>query len=256
MNVEQFANELKVPSGLLIEQLQAAGVSVKGASDELSDQDKSRLSDYLRDKHGAKAPKTKITLTRKQTSEIKTADSSGKSRTIQVEVRKKRVLVKREAAAVAEEVPAPAPAPAPTPEVAAPTAPPVIDAEELKAREEEARRQAELRAVQEAELKAKQEREAAARRQEEEAKARSEESAKAAPVGEKPAAKPEAKKPSVKPKVEKTEVKKGKAIEEPPGGKKALKVRGALESEGGAGVRARPSTTRLSSPSLCPPASP
>ncbi|MDD3530765.1 MAG: translation initiation factor IF-2 associated domain-containing protein, partial [Gallionellaceae bacterium] len=105
MNVEQFANELKVAPALLVEQLQAAGVSVSGTTDALSDQDKARLLDYLRDKHGAKAPKTKITLTRKQTSEIKTADSSGKARTIQVEVRKKRVLVKREApVAAAEEV--------------------------------------------------------------------------------------------------------------------------------------------------------
>lgn len=97
MNVEQFANELKVAPALLVEQLQAAGVPVRGIADSLSDQDKARLLDYLRDKHGAKEPKTKITLTRKQTSEIKTADSTGKARTIQVEVRKKRVLVKREA---------------------------------------------------------------------------------------------------------------------------------------------------------------
>jgi translation initiation factor IF-2 len=103
MNVEQFANELKVAPALLVEQLQAAGVAVQGTADALSDQDKARLLDYLRDKHGAGAPKTKITLTRKQTSEIKTADSSGKSRTIQVEVRKKRVLVKREAPVAAEE---------------------------------------------------------------------------------------------------------------------------------------------------------
>ena len=40
--------------------------------------------------------KKKITLTRRQTSEIKQADGSGKARTIQVEVRKKRVFVKRE----------------------------------------------------------------------------------------------------------------------------------------------------------------
>lgn len=96
MNVEQFATELKVDPALLVKQLQAAGVSVKGAGDTLSDLDKTRLLDYLRGKHGASAPKTKITLTRKQSSEIKTADSSGRTRTVQVEVRKKRVLVKRE----------------------------------------------------------------------------------------------------------------------------------------------------------------
>jgi translation initiation factor IF-2 len=54
------------------------------------------LLDYLRGKHGAQEPKTKITLTRKQSSEIKTADSTGRTRTVQVEVRKKRVMIKRE----------------------------------------------------------------------------------------------------------------------------------------------------------------
>ncbi len=96
MNVEQFATELKVAPTLLVEQLQSAGVTVQGVGDVLSDQDKSRLLDYLRGKHGAKEGKTKITLTRKQTSEIKTADSSGRTRTVQVEMRKKRTLVKRE----------------------------------------------------------------------------------------------------------------------------------------------------------------
>ena len=238
MNVEQFANELKVPPALLVEQLQAAGVKVKAVGDELSDQDKTLLLDYLRDKHGAKTPKTKITLTRKQTTEIKMADSSGKARTIQVEVRKKRVLVKREAPAAAEAEPiaAPAPEPAAEPAATAAEAKPkakakakgkasVISAEEMQAREAEDRRQAELRAIQESELKTKQEREAAQKRQEEEAAARGE-----APAPE-AAAKAEPKKPSVKPKVEKVEAKKGKAAEPAP--KRGLRVRGALESEGG-----------------------
>ncbi len=246
MNVEQFSKELKVAVEMLLEQLQAAGVSVKNAKDELSDEDKTRLLDYLQSKHGAKQPKTKITLTRKQTSEIKTADSSGKSRTIQVEVRKKRVLVKREepqaapAEAVTEVVteaptPEPTPAPAPVEEV---TAAPVVAEKpkgrkkaevigeaELKVREVEARRQAELRAIQEAELKAKQEREAA----------RKEAEAKAAAVPAAEAAKPKPAgtvKPTVKPKTDKAGGKKGK--EEEAGGKKGgLKVRGAVESEQG-----------------------
>ncbi|MEW5771707.1 MAG: translation initiation factor IF-2 [Pseudomonadota bacterium] len=96
MNVEQFAQELKVDPALLVKQLQAAGVAVNSPGDALSEQDKTSLLDYLRGKHGAREPKTKITLTRKQTGEIKTADSSGRTRTVQVEVRKKRVLVKRE----------------------------------------------------------------------------------------------------------------------------------------------------------------
>src|SRR3954469_21258879 len=115
-SVAQFASELKVPPSVLLEQLRAAGVEKKIATDSLSEQDKSRLLEYLRKAHGSADAKNKITLTRKQTSEIKKADATGKYRTVQVEVRKKRVFVKRDpnevaAAAVAAEAPV-----APTPQ--------------------------------------------------------------------------------------------------------------------------------------------
>ena len=96
MSVAQFASELKMPAAALLEQLQKAGVSKQAADDTLTETDKARLLEYLRKSHGETEAKSKITLTRKQTSEIKAADSSGKSRTIQVEVRKKRVLVRRD----------------------------------------------------------------------------------------------------------------------------------------------------------------
>ncbi|HQR02611.1 MAG: translation initiation factor IF-2 [Proteobacteria bacterium] len=98
MSVAQFANELKMPASALLEQLGKAGVAKQATGDLLTEQDKTRLLDYLRKAHGDTAAKAKITLTRKQTSEIKAADSTGKARTIQVEVRKKRVLVKRDVA--------------------------------------------------------------------------------------------------------------------------------------------------------------
>jgi len=80
--IEQFATELKMPSGILLEQLAAAGVAGKSMGvDELSEQDKTRLLDYLRKQHGGMDQKKKITLTRKQTSEIKAADSTGRART-------------------------------------------------------------------------------------------------------------------------------------------------------------------------------
>ena len=96
MNVTEFASELKMPANILLEQLQKAGVAKKSASDSLTEQDKSRLLEYLRKAHGEAEGKAKITLTRKKTSEIRSADASGKARTIQVEVRKKRVLVRRD----------------------------------------------------------------------------------------------------------------------------------------------------------------
>jgi translation initiation factor IF-2 len=132
--VAQFAAELKRPAATLLEQLNSAGVSKASEGDSLTDADKERLLDYLRSSHGTGgAERKKITLTRKSTSEIKQADASGKARTIQVEVRKKRVFVKRdETPPAAEERPP------------APPAAPVIDAAEIARREQEAQRQAEL----------------------------------------------------------------------------------------------------------------
>ncbi|MDH4181048.1 MAG: translation initiation factor IF-2 N-terminal domain-containing protein, partial [Betaproteobacteria bacterium] len=53
--IEQFATELRMPPGALLEQLAAAGMSGKGLGDKLSEQDKTRLLDYLRKQHGAAA---------------------------------------------------------------------------------------------------------------------------------------------------------------------------------------------------------
>ncbi|WP_317201109.1 translation initiation factor IF-2 [Janthinobacterium sp.] len=147
-NVAQFATELKMPADLLLTQLRSAGVEKSSTSDPLSKDDKDKLLDHLRRTHGAVADteKKKITLTRKETTEIKQADATGKSRTIQVAVKKVRTFVQR------DEV-----APAPVAEAAAPAAP-VIDAAEVARREEDARRQVELIARQEADLREKQER--------------------------------------------------------------------------------------------------
>lgn len=141
INVTQFAKELGLPPTLLIEQLQAAGVTRALTTDTaLTEKDKTQLLDYLRQSHGAKESKQKITLTRRQTTEIKKSDGTGKSRTIQVEVRKKRVLVKRDAVE-------------PEPVEAAK---PVVDADQAAMREAEAKQQAELasRQAQEVERKA------------------------------------------------------------------------------------------------------
>ena len=94
--VEQFAGELKLPTALLLEQLNSAGVRKSAAEDYLSEDDKTALLDHLRKEHGTLAPKNKITLTRKSSTEIKKTDNTGKARTIQVEVRKKRVIEQRD----------------------------------------------------------------------------------------------------------------------------------------------------------------
>src|SRR5450830_1176215 len=143
-NVAQFATELKMPADLLLTQLRSAGVQKSSESDPLSKEDKDRLLEHLRRVRGAapEGEKKKITLTRKETTEIKQADATGKSRTIQVEVRKKRTFIKRDE---------------PAEEVVASTNV-VLDEAEIERRAEEARRQAELIARQEADLREKQDR--------------------------------------------------------------------------------------------------
>jgi translation initiation factor IF-2 len=143
--VAEFANELKKSSDTLLEQLKSAGVAKTATSDSLSDADKQQLLSYLQASHGTSSPeRKKITLVKKSTSEIKQADSTGKARTIQVEVRKKRTFVRREdGVEVAVE------APEVEHDIDAGT---LAENAELARREEEARRQAELIRRQEEEL--------------------------------------------------------------------------------------------------------
>ena len=155
MNVTQFATELGLPVALLLEQLKAAGIAKDEESSPLTEKDKAKLLEHLRQAHGAEKPAKKITLIRRETTEIKKADSTGRARTIQVEVRKRRVVAP---AAVAE-----AAVPVETaalPKAAAPKKGKgkVVDEQELAAREEEARLQAELASRQAAEVQVKQER--------------------------------------------------------------------------------------------------
>jgi translation initiation factor IF-2 len=145
--VAEFASELKKSTDTLLEQLKSAGVAKAAASDVLTDADKHSLLNYLQSSHGtASSERKKITLVKKQTTEIKQADATGKARTIQVEVRKKRTFVRRD-----DEVDQPVEALERELSVQE-SAAPVIDHAELARREEEARRQAELIRRQEEDL--------------------------------------------------------------------------------------------------------
>jgi translation initiation factor IF-2 len=138
--VAQLATELNRPAAALLEQLESAGVPKKSAAETLTEADKERLLEFLRSSHGTVgAERKKITLVRKSTSEIKQADASGKARTIQVEVRKKRVFVKRDDVA-------------PGVDEAAAAAAAEAEQAELARREAEAQAQAEAIRIQEAEL--------------------------------------------------------------------------------------------------------
>jgi translation initiation factor IF-2 len=223
-SVLQFASELGLPAELLLEQLKSAGVNKATSSDQLTEADKTLLLEYLRKEHGAQAPKNKITLTRKQNTEIKKTDSTGKARTIQVEVRKKRVLVRNEETAAEQqavvepviEEPVEAPALVAEPEMVVPSEAPVeavvaepaetpskskkslLTPEQLEQREQEAKRHAALMAMQMEDVRKKQE--LTQRRQEEETKRAAEAAASASKLSEgtlhkpaKDAAKPEEK---------------------------------------------------------------
>ncbi|MBN9368183.1 MAG: translation initiation factor IF-2, partial [Comamonadaceae bacterium] len=136
--VAEFAAELKKSPETLLEQLKAAGVAKASSQDALTEPDKQKLLAYLQASHGT-AERKKITLVKKSTSEIKQADATGRARTIQVEVRKKRTLIKRDETDVEASG-------------AAAHAAPSEEDQELVRREEEARRQAELISRQEQEL--------------------------------------------------------------------------------------------------------
>ena len=144
--VAEFAKELKKPTKTLIEQLNAAGVNTSSESDSLTEKDKQKLLTHLQTSHGtASTERKKISLVKKSTTEIKQADATGKARTIQVEVRKKRTFVKRDETETESPV-------AEEPQAPSAVVQPVIDHAELARREEAARRQAELIRRQEEEL--------------------------------------------------------------------------------------------------------
>lgn len=159
--VAEFASELKKSPETLLDQLKSAGVSKAAPSDALTESDKQKLLAFLQASHGtATADRKKITLTKKSTSEIKQADATGKARTIQVEVRKKRTFIKRddvaEGAAEGQDT------------MSEDTAAPSAEEQDLARREEEARRQADLISRQEEELStARREREERERRERE-----------------------------------------------------------------------------------------
>ncbi|MDY7024840.1 MAG: translation initiation factor IF-2 [Pseudomonadota bacterium] len=95
VTVEKLATILKIDVERLLAQLKDAGVEKGAAEDVVSDEEKQKLLAFLRQSHGQDEAPKKITLSRKSTSTIKTAGASGKSKTVNVEVRKKRTYIKR-----------------------------------------------------------------------------------------------------------------------------------------------------------------
>ncbi|MBL1278108.1 MAG: translation initiation factor IF-2 [Ectothiorhodospiraceae bacterium] len=103
VSVKQLAEVLSVTVDRLLGQLDKAGMSFDSGEQTVSDTEKMKLLDFLRDTHGGGEVKSdepkKITLRRKSVSELKQPGGSGRTatrgKTVNVEVRKKRTYVKR-----------------------------------------------------------------------------------------------------------------------------------------------------------------
>ena len=100
--VRQLAEIVKISLERLLEQLKEAGLSVTAPDDVINEDEKMKLLAHLRKRHGkeegesASSPR-RVTLERRKVTEIKQASAPGSStKTISVEVRKKKTYIKRE----------------------------------------------------------------------------------------------------------------------------------------------------------------
>ena len=112
VTISELAGVVGVSVDKLLSQIKEAGLSHTEADELISNDDKNTLLVFLRRSHGDRdatsaAPK-KITLKRKTLGTLKSASSTGRGKTVNVEVRKKRTYVKRSAieTPVEEELPA------------------------------------------------------------------------------------------------------------------------------------------------------
>ncbi len=100
VTAKQLSEVIGVNVEKLLDQLKTAGVEISSADDPISDEDKMKLLESLRSSHGKEesAGPKKVTLRRKSKSELRVAGTSGRNtttKTINVEVRKKRTYVRR-----------------------------------------------------------------------------------------------------------------------------------------------------------------
>ena len=102
VTVQQLAEVVGTPVDKLLEQLNDAGLSFSKPEQVISDSEKLQLLEHLRQNRGVKLGNAsegkKITLRRKSTSQLKVSGGQGRSattKTVNVEVRRKKTYVKR-----------------------------------------------------------------------------------------------------------------------------------------------------------------
>lgn len=100
VTVKQLAGVVGIPVDKLLQQMKDAGLTHGTEEQTISDDEKQQLLSFLKETHGEAEPEAKrITLKRKSVSRLKVGSGPGKSKTVNVEVRKKRTYVKRSAIA-------------------------------------------------------------------------------------------------------------------------------------------------------------
>ncbi|WP_018881789.1 MULTISPECIES: translation initiation factor IF-2 [unclassified Thioalkalivibrio] len=103
MTVQQFAESVGTPVDRLMVQLKEAGVEVDGPEAAITDAEKRKLLDHLRQSHGEGGESGRVTLKRRtQAQTLKVSSGQGRSKTVNVEVRKKRTLKRKPAEAQPE----------------------------------------------------------------------------------------------------------------------------------------------------------
>ncbi len=181
VTVKTLADEIGTPIDRLLQQFADAGISKK-AEESVSQGEKQSLLDHLKKTSGREvtdSTPSRLTLQRKTRSTLSIAAAGGKSKSVQVEVRKKRTYVKRSVLDEAQKAEEEAV------RLAAEAEQRIVEEQAQCTAEEQAKRQAEELANREAEETAKREAEAAAQREadekrlaEEAAKRQSEEKVK------------------------------------------------------------------------------
>ncbi|MDI6958532.1 MULTISPECIES: translation initiation factor IF-2 [unclassified Pantoea] len=143
VTVKSLAAEIQTPVDRLVQQFADAGIR-KSENDAVSQQEKETLLSHLNREHG-QTGSSKLTLQRKTRSTLNIPVTGGKSKSVQIEVRKKRTYVKGDAESEQAQAEA--------------------EAEAQREAEEQARREAEEQARREAEQKAQREAEDKAKRE-------------------------------------------------------------------------------------------
>ena len=101
ITVKHLAEMVGIPMERLLEQLKDAGLTADSPDDAISEDEKMKLLSHLRNRHGKAngepdASPKRVTLKRKTVTELKQGQTSGRStKTVNVEVRKKRTYIKR-----------------------------------------------------------------------------------------------------------------------------------------------------------------